>query len=160
MARRHVWETAATAALLLAFLVAGVGLHHLWQLRALDAALARAIEKYDHKAVERLLSKGARISARSSRGGTVLTVAARYGRLGLLKQGLAHGLNVNARTRNGYTPLIRAVEEGQRAAVVELLAHGADLTPRTSRGDTALGMAQRRRDRAIIRLLRDAGAKE
>ena len=85
---------------------------------------------------------------------------------------LERGINVDARSDAGVTALLYAASRGRAEVVALLLKRGADVNARNGVGKTALAMAlhalsfvQPRHYRtaeheAVIRLLKDAGARE
>ena len=61
---------------------------------------------------------------------------------------------------DGYTPLHVAALGSSKDAALVLLEAGADVNERSSSGVTALQIAESRRDKELVRLLRDRGAEE
>jgi ankyrin repeat protein len=57
-------------------------------------------------------------------------------------------------------PLIEAASMGDTEKVQTLLAQGADVNAKDSRGCTALMWAKREGHKEIVRILKEAGAKE
>lgn len=135
-----------------------------------------------------LLAKGANVNATDHYGGTALMIAAKDGRLSLLRLLLNNHANVNASDARGMTPLMEAAAFGGAPIVEELIRRGADVNAKDKSGKTVLqvlraapfeynsganfsqevlkeqlekglAQAQARRDAACVLLLK-AGAKE
>jgi hypothetical protein len=66
----------------------------------------------------------------------------------------------NLRDTEGYTLLMIAVRISAFRNIEALLDAGADVNAKTAQGETALSIAKHNHDSEIIRLLRDAGARE
>ena len=87
-------------------------------------------------------------------------------RRAVMKLLLARGADVNGSNQAGYTVLQETVRAGQVDAVRVLLAHGADPNRSSRPEETPIRLARDRgallpgRVRAIVRLLRRAGAKQ
>jgi ankyrin repeat protein len=108
--------------------------------------------------VARLLANGAKPSERTSRGFSVLGLAARAGQVAVIEQFVEAGADPNIRdtNENEWTPLLNAVHKHQRAAAAALLRLGAD--PDMGGGRTPLIMAAGYGDTDMVRLLLDGGA--
>ncbi|MBT3202177.1 MAG: hypothetical protein HN350_19920 [Phycisphaerales bacterium] len=72
-----------------------------------------------------LLSRGAKVDARTKAGVTPLGVAARYSGERMVRAILDAGANVNARDIDGYTPLSHAVWDGPLVTANLLIKNGA-----------------------------------
>jgi ankyrin repeat protein len=115
----------------------------------------------------------------------VLQCAAEAGDVKIVRYLLKKGAKVNAECAWNRTPLMEAVKGNHTAVVKLLLEHGADWRPKEAasgellqehgadwrpndepggmgftQGDTALRLAQRTRNKEIIQMLKNAGAKE
>ena len=142
-----------------------------------SSALSYAVmqsERVKVQLVEALLAAGADIDARGSHDRTELMYASWRGYTDNVKMLLAFKADVNIQNKDGYTALMFAAQNysahpaffksdaRRRTArsievMKELLAAGADVNAKTEKGETALSLAK---DPEIIKLLRDAGAKE
>ena len=63
-------------------------------------------------------------------------------------------------TKQGATALFRASQRGHEGVVHTLLAKGADVNAKTKDGATALDAAKEVKQKEVILLLKQAGAKE
>src|SRR6202158_144923 len=126
----------------------------------------------DIPAAKRLLAQGADVNAKSKDDYTALMYAAFYGNAEMVEFLLDEGADVNARHKSGLTALIEAAKQNLDAGdviakyvdtVKVLLKKGADVSVKDKNGLTALMYAEKyglRHKEEIVRLLRDAGAKE
>lgn len=114
------------------------------------------------RCVDVLLSHGADPKIATKRGLTPLVAVASSGSADIVRALLGRGADPNARTDEGYTALMRAAYSDFRVieAVRLLLAAGADVNARSEDGHTALNLAGRRGDSEVVKMLRQAGAKE
>jgi ankyrin repeat protein len=125
--------------------------------------------------VRTLLAHGADPNPRGENiGSTPLAMAAQYGRIEVMRILIAHGANVDARNMAGVPPLMEAAVGRKPEIVKLLLAHGADVNVKQYGTSGALSLAldslrtdrtegrldEASKDTAIIRLLKQAGAKE
>ncbi|GCC52565.1 hypothetical protein SanaruYs_28020 [Chryseotalea sanaruensis] len=86
-----------------------------------------------------LLRQGANINTGdSSRGDTLLHVAASKGHVNLISILLNSGHKLNVQDKEGDTPLIKACKMNKIEAVKKLLEHGADLSLVNERGESAM----------------------
>ncbi len=118
--------------------------------------LHHACEKNDLSEIERLISEGADINARSqeSDGGRVpLEDAIEYGCLEAVRLLLRQGAGVNVRNRRGRTPLRLAAMMGYEDIVQELLANGADVNARDDYG-TPEDWAARHHRTVVVEMLK------
>jgi len=134
--------------------------------------LMRAAARGDLQAVKDLLAQGANVNGSSGDGYTALLSAAFYGNSEIVEYLLDHGADVNARDKNGLTALIEAAKQNLDAGDViasyvgtikALLKKGADVNAQDKEGRTALSFAEKyglRNKAEIVRLLKDAGAKD
>lgn len=88
-------------------------------------ALHAAAQAGSYAALERLLSEGADVNARTSAGETPLMLAAARGRLDAIGLLIDRGADVNAATDAGNTALMFAAARGQVDAVRALIESGA-----------------------------------
>lgn len=92
-------------------------------------------------------------------GATLLTLAARQGRLDAVRELLRRGADVDRRGLNGYTPLGAAAVGGNDLVVQELLRAGADPELWGSQGLAPLHLAAREGHVRAVRSLLKAGAQ-
>jgi hypothetical protein len=117
--------------------------------------LIRAVTQNDTAAVNELLSSGADVNERNSRGVTPLMAAAHKGNLDLTKLLVEKGADVNATTPKGLTPLMAAVEAGNPEVVRFLLSKGADANMKEEAVFNAYQLAAMRNQHEIMSLLKD-----
>jgi len=72
---------------------------------------------------------------------------------------LESGADVNAKSKMLMTPLSAAVSVSSPQQVEELLRRGANPTATNSKGDSILDVANRRKDKKVIELIKNAIAK-
>jgi ankyrin repeat protein len=86
-----------------------------------------------------LVSRGASVTAKDSRGETALFWAASEGRLDTAKFLVEHGANLNATNTFGSTPLLTAARETVSPSLIKfMIAAGADINARDTEGENAL----------------------
>jgi hypothetical protein len=117
--------------------------------------LIRAVTQNDTAAVNELLSSGADVNERNSRGVTPLMAAAHKGNLDLTKLLVEKGADVNATTPKGLTPLMAAVEAGNPEVVRFLLSKGADANLKEEAGLNAYQLAAMKNQREMMSLLKE-----
>ena len=144
-------------------------------LRSLDGgtALMGAAAKGAHDLVDHLIEQGAVVDQRNQLGETALFMAVQSGHYeaarALLRAGadpnLHNGRPINV-AESGYTPLMYAVTKGSTTAEVDwgamtqlLLDSGADSELLDAQGETALSLASRIGHKAVVEVLKKAGAK-
>lgn len=118
--------------------------------------LHQACEHGDLAQIERLISEGADINARSHEndGDRVpLEDAIEYGHVGAVKLLLNKGAEVNVRNQYGGTPLKLAAVMGYETVVQELLDNGADVAAHDYYG-TPVDWAARHHRTAIVEMLK------
>ncbi|MBN2270503.1 MAG: ankyrin repeat domain-containing protein [Sedimentisphaerales bacterium] len=118
--------------------------------------LHQTCERGDLAEIQRLISDGADINARSHEndGGRVpLEDAIEYGQLEAVRLLLDQGAEVNVRNRYGGTPLKLAAVMGDESIVRELLDKGADVNARDYYG-TPEDWAARLHRTAIVEMLK------
>jgi hypothetical protein len=124
--------------------------------------LVEAARRGSHEIVRALLKKGADPNARGEDGSTALLKAVGAGSVETVKALAAGGADVNAAVARGLgkgiTPLMLAVEQAE--IVKALLEKGADVNARSEAGLTALSLARQGKRQDIVRLLKEAGAKD
>jgi hypothetical protein len=117
--------------------------------------LIRAATAGDTTAVKELLSTGADVNERNSRGVTPLITAAYKGNLELAQLLVEKGADVDATTRKGLTPLMAAVEAGHTELVKFLLSKGADANLKEETGLNAYQRAAMKNQREMMTLLKE-----
>jgi hypothetical protein len=126
-------------------------------------ALMLAAEVGDVEWARDLLQNGAEVNARHSDGRTPLMCATVSGEKAahMVRLFLSEGAYVNAADKRGYTALMWAIRYNGRVSSVQALLEGhPDLHATNAEGKTALAMAQASGNAAVVRLLRQAGARE
>jgi ankyrin repeat protein len=124
-----------------------------------DTPLAMAAWKGRIDMMKFLIREGSDLNLTNARGETALVSAAAGGHIDTVKFLISEGAAVNTGS-SGRTPLTYAVTDGHTAIVKFLLANGADVKAKQFDGQTALSLAICNGDEEIIKLLKDAGAKE
>ena len=112
--------------------------------------------------IKLLLGKGADVNARDSGDGAALILAAAMGDAGTVKLLLEKGADAHVRNEYGYTALMcaAAAETNDPELIKALLAARAEIDVKAKDGETALKLAGRKGNTEIVRLLKQAGAKE
>lgn len=106
------------------------------------------------EAVELLLQHGADPNAKHKESNrTALIIASLNGQARSVKALLEARADVNAQDNSGLTPLMLAAREGHIHIVEDLLRHGADVDVKDEQGRTAHNHANKKRHKAIVRLL-------
>ncbi|MGO9118091.1 MAG: ankyrin repeat domain-containing protein [Desulfomonilaceae bacterium] len=120
-----------------------------------QSELVSAVTAGDTARVKELLSKGADVNERNSRGVTPLIAAAYKRNTEVAKLLVEKGADVNATTRKGITPLMAAVEARNRELVKFLLDHGADANMKEETGLNAYQLAAMKNQHELMKLLKD-----
>jgi len=107
-----------------------------------------------------LLDRGADVKAKNETGGTALIMAAMGGYTATVHALLNRGADVNAKDSEGWTALMYAAWNGHTATVHALLDRSADANAKDNEGETVLTAATRQGDSEIVKLLKQAGARE
>ena len=127
--------------------------------------LAAAAVQGDINEMEAAIKAGAAVNGNDVVGPPLVAAASR-GNREAVKLLLDKGANVDARDNQGMTALMMAVAiSGSAETVQYLLARGANPNASTTIGIgtskvTALSLARSKNNETLIKLLRDAGAKE
>ena len=127
-----------------------------------NTALMLAAEYARLEMLELLVKAGADVNLRNKQGKTALELAEDWYGLGPVTQSLLEaGADPNTADHSGSTALMTAAVYSHREILEFLIKAGADVNLRNKAGKTALDLAKEaeRYDEAIIRLLREAGAK-
>jgi ankyrin repeat protein len=109
------------------------------------------------------LAAGADLKSTNRYGGTALIPAAHHGHVETVRELLKTTIDIDHVNRLGWTALLEAIilGDGGRAhtEIVRLLvAHGASVNRADAHGVTPLAHAEQRGQRAIVEILRRAGA--
>ena len=107
-----------------------------------------------------LLKHNASVNAKNSEGKTALMLAAEWDMNELIKLLLQHNAKINEVTQDGRTALILTAWKGQTTAVQTLIDNKAALDITDSDGWSALAVAIKQNYADIVRILRNAGARE
>jgi ankyrin repeat protein len=122
------------------------------------AAIVEAVSRNDEPAVSNLLKNGADPNERRS-GTTGLHLAAEWGFTHVTELLLKSGAKSDAVDNYQRTPLIWATLNGRSEVARLLIAAGGDLSWRDDEGNSALSNAAASKDKALVKLLFDSGAK-
>ncbi|HMV41400.1 MAG TPA: ankyrin repeat domain-containing protein [Leptospiraceae bacterium] len=137
--------------------------------------LLEACVKGNIKSARHHLENGASVNARANSGRTpgrtpIMWAAAR-GKKELVKLLIDHGAEVNAKDdwkgnmtkpdgTEGWTALLFAADSDHEEVVKILIEKGADVNIKTKSGITALGLAHLWKNEEMIKMLKQAGARE
>ena len=110
--------------------------------------------------VDRLLSGGANVNAKTPEGATALMGAVYYGYEQTSRLLMERGADVNAKTDGGVTALHYAAQQGHTAIARDLLSKGADPDPVSAAGNTPLELAHAAGHQDVVDLLRLAGSTD
>ena len=124
-----------------------------------ETPLMWAVEGGNPAKVSQLLTHHANVNTRDSLGETALMKAVSNGRADLVQTLMAAGASVNVKAEDGTTALMIAAAHDSADIVKILLAKKADMNAKDSSGRTALSLAQQEGNKAIVTLLKNAGAK-
>jgi hypothetical protein len=110
------------------------------------------------------LAAGADLKSTNRYGGTALIPAAHYGHVETVRELLRTKIDLDHVNSLGWTALLEAIILGDGGdahteIVRSLVAHGAKLQLADAQGVTPLAHAERRGQRAIVEILRRAGAR-
>jgi ankyrin repeat protein len=108
--------------------------------------------------VDRLLSAGANVDAKTPEGATALMGAVYYGHPQTSRLLMERGADVNAKTDGGVTALHYAAQRGHSAIARDLLGKGADPDPVSAAGNTPLELARAAGHQDVVELLQLAGS--
>lgn len=133
-----------------------------------ETPLALAAKNGRDATAETLLTHSADPNSKDLDGSTPLGLAIKYGgESGGAKTVeilLAHGADPNIKDKDGWTPLGVAIiygrEAGRERIVEMLLTHGADPNTKGKFGETPLSLADEKGYTAVVKLLKEHGAKE
>jgi ankyrin repeat protein len=122
------------------------------------SALADAVRRGDHMAVQALVRKGADVNVREADGTTPLHWAVRGNDVKLVSALVRAGADVKAKNRYGLQPLTLAATNGSAPIIDLLLTSGADPNERTAAGEPVLMTASRTGTVEAVKLLLGRGA--
>ena len=103
--------------------------------------------------VDKLLSQGANVDARTPDGATALMGAVYYGYQQTSRLLMERGADVNARTDGGVTALHYAAQRGRLEIAKDLLRKGADPDAVSAAGNTPLELARAEGHQDLVDLL-------
>ena len=124
-----------------------------------DEAFARAIDEEDLAALEALAGHHPDVGLPAKRGRTALMVAAKHGRVDLVRRLLSAGADVHARSDHGGTALMFAALGGSPKTLEVLLEAGAEVNAAGGFDWTALMIATVKGDTRSVERLLDHGAE-
>jgi ankyrin repeat protein len=123
-------------------------------------ALLIAAYKGNLDIIKFLVEKKADVNAKNSDGQTALMAAAAKNKLNIVKYLAENTADVNAKDKNGDSALLYVSDFGFTDIAKFLIEKGADVNVKNKEGDSALYWANYNKHPQIIKLLKDAGAKE
>ena len=154
MKTRSATGKAGVMASLMAFVV-------LWATIAIAGVnedLYRASRRGDMPEVQRLITKGANVNAKTKYG-TALMIASKLGHREVVQVLLANGADVNAKDKGGGTALMTASARGHQEVVQVLLTKGAEVNAKGEYGWSALMAASSFGHPEVVKLLLAQGAE-
>ena len=124
-----------------------------------DSPIIIATRNGDVVEVEKLLSKGADIHARSVDGNrTPILIASKNGNVGLVDLLLSKGAKIDDKDKLGSTPILLAATFGHVDLVKLLLSNGADIHDRDKFGTPLIFIAANFGHADVVKLLLSKGA--
>jgi ankyrin repeat protein len=117
-------------------------------------ALFAYVWRDNKERVERLLARGADVTAQDSDGDTPLHGAAETGNVEIVRMLLDKGANPNVKNQQGGTPLMWAAVYGNHEAAKLLLSRGADASLKDNDGITAAEWAARNNRENVVSILK------
>lgn len=124
-----------------------------------DTALIMAADAGNLEVVRLLLLHGAKVDMRGFLGRTALLGAVGKGNVSMAKLLIASGADINARTDETLRLAWQAAFVGDKATFEKLAKSGA-LNKRHENGPSMLSIAKLQKNKPMIELLKQAGAKE
>jgi ankyrin repeat protein len=118
------------------------------------SALMAYVWRDNKERVEKLLARGADVTAQDNDGDTALHGAAQTGNVEIIRMLLDKGANPNVKNRVGGTPLMWAAVYGNAEAVRLLLSRGADASLKDVDGVTAAEWAARNNRHNAVQVLK------
>ncbi len=123
-----------------------------------NALMAQMIQQGRNDEVLKKIAEGLDVNSRDQQGLCLLSVAAKFGNVDLMKALINAKADINSTDNAGRTPLMHAGTSKNAETVRLLLDKGASLTSRDTIGGTALTWASGFGDAASVKELLDAGA--
>ena len=117
-------------------------------------ALMAYVWRDNKERVEKLLARGADVTAQDNDGDTALHGAAQTGNVEIIRMLLDKGADPNVKNRVGGTPLMWAAVYGNDEAARLLLSRGADASLKDVDGVTAAAWAVRNNRQSVVEVLK------
>jgi len=117
-------------------------------------ALSAYVWRDNKERVEKLLARGADVTAQDNDGDTALHGAAQTGNVEIIRLLLDKGAKPNVKNKVGGTPLMWAAVYGNEAAARLLLSRGADASLKDNDGVTAAEWAARNNRHNVVQVLK------
>jgi len=109
---------------------------------------------------ETIIGAAAKLDAKDNQGNTALGWAAIQNQLDIAEMLLNGGASPDVQNRQGMTPLMQAAKAGRYIQVELMLQHQPDLTLKDYTGRGVLGWARQSRDKRLVSLLENSGARD
>ena len=100
------------------------------------------------------------VNAKTANGETPLHLAARHGRIEVVRLLIENKADVDMKDKSGETPLHEAAKMNQKEVAGMLIQSGADINARDNNGMTALKLAITIHNREVVELLKSHNASE
>lgn len=109
---------------------------------------------------EEIIGASTALDAKDNEGNTALHWAVIQDQLEIARMLLTAGASPNVQNRQGMSPFMQAAKDGRLLHLEMMMRHEPNLTLRDYTGRGALGWARQSRDRRILRLLEQVGARD
>ncbi|MEL0019214.1 MAG: ankyrin repeat domain-containing protein [Rickettsiales bacterium] len=109
---------------------------------------------------ETIIGVAGKLDAKDNQGNTALGWAAIQNQLDISEMLLNAGASPDIQNRQGMTPLMQAAKAGRYIQVEFMLQRRPDLTLKDYTGRSVLGWARQSRDRRLVSLLENFGARD